>query len=537
MSDSLPRCPQCDARMTPSPDGQHVWCQFCGTTRDDAPALAQLAAYLERHPGGDGYRPPSRDYDMDLDQRRVLDDAWECIQEGDLPTARFLLRRALQRDDQFADAWYLLAQATQDPAERLLYLDKTLAIQPYHDYAWREKGVMEGVIPAQDAPTIEPVDGAVAAESETQACSLCGGALAFDVAAGALLCAHCGHQVGAPVAGHYHGGYDRLDNALLQRRFGFSRAWDIGERVLVCQNCHAQLTLSGTALSTQCPFCDSAHVLVEDAVGSFEEPDALLPFKLDRAAAARAVHARLAPGLRGDVVRGELLGVYLPFWAFEGLVSVVIPPTAMIAEPVLGGAFPVSDVLVGGVERPAQAVLYELMPYDLDALVPYDPRFLAQWPAQIYRVDVIQASITGRAYIKHAARLQATGHSIPPVELARTDSNGYNPPDTPLWRVARVGIEGLNYRLLLLPVWMITLVLRSGAHLPAVVNGQTGEAIISAGFAGVAAILAGPNRAPVQDLPLDAIPRRDVIRPLATASPPPRRRTVIRPLKPLPPRG
>ena len=101
-----------------------------------------------------------------------------------------------------------------------------------------------------------------------------------------LVCGHCRYHPGGVRLPADRSGYDKLDNALLQRRFGFTREWKIGARVLVCQNCAAQLTLSGTTFSTQCPFCDSAHVLVQDAVGSFEEPDALLPFKIDRRAAA-----------------------------------------------------------------------------------------------------------------------------------------------------------------------------------------------------------------------------------------------------------
>ena len=173
------------------------------------------------------------------------------------------------------------------------------------------------------------------------------------------------------------------------------------------------MTLSGTVLSAQCPFCDSAHVLVQDAVGSFEEPDALLPFKLDRRAAGQAVHNRLAPELRAQVERGDLVGVYLPFWAFEGLVSILMPLTATVLDALRPGAYPAHDVLVSGVAQPREAILAEVMPYDLHELVRYDHRYLAQWPAQIYSVDVIEASITGRAYIKYAARQQATGYPVP----------------------------------------------------------------------------------------------------------------------------
>jgi hypothetical protein len=525
MSELLPRCPRCNARMVPN--GNRLWCQFCGAERAEAEAkqlVERYQAYAATIP--DDYEPPTRSIGSDPLLDRSLDDAWNSIRAGDLPNARLVLHHAQTNYPDCPDVWYLLALTTDAPREKLLYLDKALALQPYHEYAWRAKGVLEGVIPDAEAlPVVPPGPGEpVEAESETQECPLCGGALAFDAALGALICGHCGHQPGRAVrrAGPARGGYKKLDDALIQRRFGFTREWQIGSRVLVCQNCHAQLTLAGTTLSTQCPFCDSAHVLIEDAVGSFEEPDALLPFQIDRQAAARAVHHRLAPDQRGEIERGDMWGLYLPFWDFAGIVSVLAP--AMMPLPVAfrPGVFNVEHVLVGGVTGPAQAVLADLMPYDLRALTPYDARYLARWPAQIYSVDMIQASITARAYLKYSARQQAThaAYRQPEIDLARADFDGYNPPNTPLWRAVSVEIEGISYRLLLLPVWMITLYLRDGRHRPAVVNGQTGEALILDGFTGPERVIARPEH-------------RNVIRPILPPIPvPPHRRNVIRPLEP-----
>ena len=524
MSDVSPTCPYCGARLLPDPGGQGLWCQFCGAVHDDAGAQAQAARQRAQMAEDSAYEPPVHDIDMPYELRRAFDSAWGSLRAGDQHSASYVLRTALSEYGDQADLWYLMSLTTTDRGERLIYLDRALDVQPYHEYAWRDKGVLEGVIPAGAANPLPDVAAGepVAAESETEACPICGGALAFDVAAGASICGHCGYKPGGPLARAYRGGYDRLDNALLQRRFGFTREWKIGERVLVCQNCGAQLTLAGTTLSTQCRFCDSAHVLIRDAVGSFEEPDGLLPFAVDRTEAAQAVHARLSPEQRAQVVRGEVQGVYLPFWAFEGFVSINVPPDASATGWLSAGVYPVHDTLVFSATQPHQAVLDELMPFDLSDLRRYDPRALALWPAQIYSVDVIQASITARAYAKYVARLQAMGRRAPDVALARTDSTDYNPPDTPLWQVARVEIQGLNYRLVLLPVWMVTLYLDSGQHRPAAVNGQTGEAVISATFGQPDAILAGRrDRTGVRDLPIEPLRGRQsrVIRPLA---PPPR---------------
>ncbi len=502
----FPRCPACDARMVPNPDGPGLWCQFCGTVRADdaAHALRDRAATARSD-----YQPPGRDPFMSADLHRALDQAWECIQAGDRVTAAYVLRQAQRAYPESADIWYLLSLTTADRGEQFGYLTAALEAQPYHDYAWRDKGILEGVIPTGDAPEQADPAGPVEAEAATDACPLCGGALAHDAALGAAVCAHCGFRPGQPRVSAVRSGFDPLEHALLQRRFGFSREWRIGARVLRCANCAAQSTLSGAALSTVCPFCGSAHVLVADAVGSFEQPDALLPFRIDRRTAARSVDHRLGAEGRRGVVRGELWGVYLPFWSFTGAASVTPPPGS---EPALPGAGDMPEVLVGGVTHPRQPALDNLMPYDLRDLIAYDPCHLARWPAQVYSVDVIQASITARACFKHLARRRFSGHDwdTPPAVLARTDGD-YTPPDTPFWRAARVDVGRLEYRLLLLPAWTIILYLQSGARLPALVNGQTGEAVILASFEDPDRVLAGAAAVPAQDLPQ---PRPSPIRPL-----------------------
>ncbi|MBN1678979.1 MAG: hypothetical protein JW966_01720 [Anaerolineae bacterium] len=517
----FPRCPRCNARLSVSPDGDRLWCQFCGAERDDPDAQAVIAQ-IKADPNHQitDYNPPARLRDISPDQRRMLNDAWESIQQGDRKTAEFVLHNALKRFDYTADIWYLLALTADAPDEKHFFLDQALAEEPRHEYAWRDKGILDGVIPGGSghaAATPDPSEP-VAADAEAQICPLCHAPLGFDAARGMVVCGHCGFTPGQPRPVSFRGGYDRLENALLQRRFGFSKEWRIGQRVFVCENCHAQLTIPTTTLATQCPFCDSPQVLIRDAVGSFEEPDALLPFRIDRAAAAKAVHRRLPSDLRERIERGEVQGVYVPFWSFEGVVSVMLGLDENAGVLFRPGVYDIGDVLVGGVTQPSQAALYELMSYDLDRLVRYDRRYLGRWPAQIYRVDVVQASITGRAYLKYAARRLSTGYDLPGIELARTDSQVYRTPNTPLWQRARVEIERMNYRLLLLPVWMIRLILRDGTSRPAVVNGQTGEAIILASFRQPDLIIAGPNRPPVEDLPIQPLMQR--------------RRNVIRPIKP-----
>ncbi|GAB4419270.1 MAG: hypothetical protein Kow00106_15440 [Anaerolineae bacterium] len=515
MNTPLPACPRCNARLLPQPDGPGLWCQFCGY-RSDTPQSQALAAELQARPESGDYQPPYRDWRIEPVALDRLNEAWRAIQRGDRTSAAYMLREMLSTYPSLADIWYLLSLTTDDRGEKLQYLQGALALQPYHEYAWRDKGILEGAIPSGEAPSLpDPAPAVpVSAESETPACPLCGGRLAYDAATDALVCAHCGHRDGASprliAAGRR--GYRSLEHAQLQRRFGFSQEWHIGRRVLICQNCHAQITLSGETLTGRCPFCDSAHILLTDAVGSFEAPDALIPFRVDRRAAARAVQDGAWP-----VERGTLTAIYLPFWAFESVVLVrmpVVPGRPVTVQP---GVYAVHDALVAGTPYPPDSVLDALMPYHLDALVPYDPRYLAHWQARLYSVDVMQASLAARAHARHQARLAATGQVALPAngDYVRRDAGAYALPETWAWLARQITIHEMHYRLLLLPVWFVTLEQRGGGAVPAYVNGQTGEAVLSDSFAHPEQLIGRRSRsagAPAGTI--TPLPRRSVIRPL-----------------------
>ncbi len=527
MNTPPPACPHCNARLLPQPDGPGLWCQFCGYRSDTTQAQA-LAGELRAGQALSDYEPPYRDWRIDPLALDLLNRAWRAIQQGDRTSAAYMLREMLSTYPTLADIWYLLSLTTDDRGERLQYLQGALELLPYHEYAWRDRGILEGVLPAGEAPALpDPTPEApVSARSETPACSLCGGRMAYDVAAAGLVCAHCGHREGvSPRPGTLVGqGYRRLEHAQLRRRFGFSQEWRISSRVLICRNCHAQITLGGEALTGRCPFCDSAHVLLGDAVGSFEAPAALLPFKVNRRAAARALQEALPDALRGRIERGTLTAVYLPFWAFESVVMVrmpvVAPTRSMDMQP---GIYPVRHALVAGTPHPPDAVLDALMPYDLEALVPYDPRYLAHWQARLYSIDVVQASLAARAHARHQARLAATGQiTLPPAgDYVRRDPRAYTLPETWAWLASLIAIEEIHYRLLLLPVWFVTLEPCQGRAMPAYVNGQTGEAVLSDSFARPERLV-GRRARPVS-APTGAItplPRRSVIRPLRPAREP-----------------
>jgi hypothetical protein len=104
-----------------------------------------------------------------------------------------------------------------------------------------------------------------------------------------------------------------------------------------------------------------------------------------------------------------------------------------------------------------------LEPFDLRYLRPYDQRYLASWSAELYTKDAIQASLE--------------------ISVAHRDN--------------------LDYRLLLLPVWMTTIHLRGGEFLHSLVNAQTGKWWSPGGM--IRAVLSAPSATQATPRPSESV--------------------------------
>lgn len=94
--------------------------------------------------------------------------------------------------------------------------------------------------------------------------------------------------------------------------------------------------------------------------------------------------------------------------------------------------------------------------FDMKTIQPYDPRFLASWPAEIYDVPMADASLDARsqAYARYKDKLP---HLLNGLNIVHTSSQN-------------LAVESFKY---LLPVWMTELPFDGREHL-VLINGQSG---------------------------------------------------------------
>lgn len=411
--------------------------------------------------------------------RAAFETAQVAARRGDVAEARDALRRALETEPDLTDAHYALALLSTDPAEKRAHLADVLLAMPNHLDAMRELMVLDGRLSADEAARTHHFDDPetrraaepVGTRTTALACPVCGGDLTVDPDDGHVECRFCGYR--AASAPPVQSDRDSLAAALLQRKAQPVR-WKIGRRLLHCNQCGAERTIPATALSNRCPFCNSNHVVQQDALGSFQQPDALVRFRVSPDAAdalvrkrLRRVDQRLAGVFDTNAVRRlELEGVYLPFWTFDALLDVTqvftprdssrpVPPERVQFRD---GCH---DLTVAGVTRPPASLTRRLEPFDFEPAVAYAPKLLARFPASLYDVDFDKASLEARSL---AAAWMRDKHGT----TNRTDVEV---------RVSSAVLQ-MSFRLVLLPVWVGVITEADGDLRPVLVNGQSGKVVL-----------------------------------------------------------
>jgi hypothetical protein len=164
-------------------------------------------------------------------------------------------------------------------------------------------------------------------------------------------------------------------------------------------------------------------------------------------------------------------GVYLPLWTFDlgGMIDYVgetIDDSEIQFNRKMPKMIRVSDsypVQVNDIPIPASrklsAVFLKLIPtFELKGVKPYDPRYLANWPAEVYDIPMAEASLDARsqAFKRYKNDLP---NLLTPLQVISTSS-------------AKMTVE--SFRLNLLPVWMNELPFGGREHL-VLINGQNGN--------------------------------------------------------------
>lgn len=184
--------------------------------------------------------------------------------------------------------------------------------------------------------------------------------------------------------------------------------------VYICPDCGGRII---TALNTAATFCVYCHnpVVVAAHLQGEHKPVKIIPFKLpkERALAALREICRKKPllprGFRHAAKRGEITGLYVPFWLFSANISISVAGTARNVGSWTSGGYrnektdhfrilrqadiPFEMVPVDGSIRMDNNLMDALEPFDCSQMANFSMEYLSGFFAESYDEDATDCTL------------------------------------------------------------------------------------------------------------------------------------------------
>ena len=125
-------------------------------------------------------------------------------------------------------------------------------------------------------------------------CPACTGPLHYSAATGKLECDYCGSSYTVAEVEAFYAEQEKKAKAAFEQEAAkpqddAEETWHPeGMKAYNCPSCGAELLCDETTAATSCPYCGNPTI-VPGQFSAMREPDYILPFKLDRAAAVAAL--------------------------------------------------------------------------------------------------------------------------------------------------------------------------------------------------------------------------------------------------------
>lgn len=319
-------------------------------------------------------------------------------------------------------------------------------------------------------------------------CDQCGADLVFNIGTQRLKCTRCGFEKVIDLAGEPPVVEQDLKSQLarLAQQRTQAQAAPVASQEVTCESCGATIVFNGTLTSKECDYCGAPRQLGGVHQATTRVPvDGVLPFLVEQKMAggnlAGWVKSRwFAPNefvRRG--VDGRLAGIYLPYWTFDAMTHTWYSGQRGEHYYVTTGSgknqrremrtrwYAASgnfqrffdDVLVCATKGLPQKQVLDLEPWPMDRILPYTQQVLAGYLAHTYEVEL------PKGFDDAKARMEAD---------LRNETKRRIGGDTQRIDSMRTKYDALTFKLLLLPVWMMTY-RYGGKPYRVMVNACTGE--------------------------------------------------------------
>ncbi len=318
-------------------------------------------------------------------------------------------------------------------------------------------------------------------------CPCCGGQIEFDSASQNMKCPYCDTEYEVETLKSYDDVLSGEQADKMDWDTSAGSEWSEGEtegmRVYSCKSCGGEIVADETTAASACPFCDNPIVMMGQFTGALK-PDYVIPFKLDKEAAKKALRKhyegkRLLPKVFKDENHiDEIKGVYVPFWLFDADADANVRYKATRVRAWTSGDYDYTEtsfysvlragslgferVPVDGSTKMADDLMESIEPYDFKDAVDFQTAYLSGYLADKYDVDSEQTIERANTRIKTSTE-KAFAATV----------QGYT---TVLPEHTNIQLQNGKAKYALLPVWLLNTTWQ-GKKYTFAMNGQTGKLV------------------------------------------------------------
>lgn len=314
-------------------------------------------------------------------------------------------------------------------------------------------------------------------------CPCCGGAVVFDSSIQKMKCPYCDTEFDVSALNDEE--FEQAHESDFQWTKTQGEEWQAkdGMRVYTCASCGGEIICEDTVSATECPYCGNPQIILSQLTGELK-PDCIIPFKLDKNAAKRALeehlmHKTLLPKVFKDENHiDEIKGIYLPFWLFDadstGKVKFRAEKVRHWSDRkydyeetsyytlIRSGNLSFDNIPADGSAKTADDLTESLEPYDTSQLQEFQSAYLSGFLADKYDIKAEDCSERINMRIKHSLEeaMRGTVHGYSSVHVSDSFVN----------------VKNGEVKYALFPVWILNTTYR-GENFIFAMNGQTGKMV------------------------------------------------------------
>src|ERR1051326_8226391 len=260
-------------------------------------------------------------------------------------------------------------------------------------------------------------------------CPACGAEAQWNPGKKALVCPFCGTTSPAQAELNPTGEEIIIEHDLAVALRGIpdeQRGWQAKKISVKCQSCQAISVFDADKVGQRCDFCGSSALVPHEQGKDAFRAESLLALRIAESQARdliRAWYGRqwLAPNrFKAKALTDTVKGIYLPYWTFDAKADAtwtaesghhywvqqgnqrVMRTDWRPASGAVSHAF--DDELVCASMGVDGARLRRIEPFPTEALVAYDPKYLAGWTVERYQIDLVAAASRAREQMNATIR-------------------------------------------------------------------------------------------------------------------------------------